>query len=163
MSLTDQMLSAGNFSPQHLTEVSGWTHGPGALPPGIGTGDSGVWEKKILLLLPGFETRIDQNVAYTLHRLIHLSRLPSSERAAKTASRFPCISTWHVLERHQKHQYWVQKLRKVLCGSKIRQAITIFMYRSNLYLPCRRSLLCESHNVSIVTTERCFWVTSHLF
>jgi hypothetical protein len=53
-------------------------------PPRIGTEGSGVFEKKILLPLPGFETRIYQNVAYTLQRLIHPSRLPSFGRAAKT-------------------------------------------------------------------------------
>jgi hypothetical protein len=63
-------------------EVSGGPYGTGAPLPGIRTGGSGVLEKKILLPLPGFETRIDQNVVYTLHRMILVPRLPSSGRAA---------------------------------------------------------------------------------
>jgi hypothetical protein len=89
---------------------------------------------------------------------------PVTRPRCNNSTQFAVISTWRILERHQKHRYWVQMLRQVLSGSKIRQFfVTKCMHHYNLYLPYRRSLLCESHTVSMVTTEHCFWVTSQLF
>ena len=122
------------------------------------------WRRKISLPLPGFETRIDQYVAHTLHRLSHPSRLLSSGRAVIRMTPADCRVFQH--DRFRKNitrlQYWVQSLRKVLYGSKIRQFITKFMHYCNLYLLRRTYVLCESHTVSMVTAEHCLWVTSQI-